>query len=161
MRNVLIAVAFLALIGVIVIYALTQDAKPPVEVPGNGNGTVDGGMPVPDITYVNASENDIVVTSPDVYEAIDRTFTISGKARGPWYFEASFPFEVRDDNGGLLLQTHAEAQGEWMTTEFVPFARTVTIPGSYTGPATLILRKDNPSGLPEHDASVTFPITIK
>jgi len=33
--------------------------------------------------------------------------------------------------------------------------------GGYTGPATLILIRDNPSGLPEHDDSLPIPIVIR
>lgn len=44
-----------------------------------------------------------------------------------------------------------------MTEEFVPFTATLrfTSPG---GHGTLILRKDNPSGLPEHDDALVIPV---
>ena len=111
-------------------------------------------------TYMNADENMIRVTTPQPGAIVPSTFTVSGQARGNWYFEASFPLEVVDRNGAQLLILPVQAQGEWMTTEFVPFTTQIIVP-NYKGAATLVLHKDNPSGLPENDASVSIPITIQ
>ena len=113
------------------------------------------------ITYSNASANDVVVTNPTPGAVTGKTFTVTGKARGTWYFEASFPVRVLDANGKVLATGIAQAQGDWMTTEFVPFKVNITVPNSYMGKATLVLQKDNPSGLPEKEASVSFPFTIE
>lgn len=115
----------------------------------------------PPITYENATVDNIVVDLPFPGAVTGKEFKVIGKARGTWYFEASFPVEVLDKNGKSLWIGPAQAQGEWMTENFVPFEVTVKVPQSYIGPATLVLRKDNPSGLPEHDASISFPITIE
>jgi hypothetical protein len=48
-----------------------------------------------------------------------------------------------------------------MTEEFVPFKLQVRVPESYIGPATIILKKDNPSGEVQFDASISFPINIE
>lgn len=112
------------------------------------------------ITYTNASSSLIVVDSPTPGAIVGKQFTISGKARGNWFFEASFPVQVFDQYNNVLVNTFATAQGDWMTVNFVPYTVTITIPGGYTGPATLVLHKDNPSGLPANDASISFPITI-
>ncbi len=112
-------------------------------------------------TYTNATPDDIVVTLPFPGAVTGKSFSVTGKARGPWYFEASFPVVVVDKEGAILDQKPAQAQGEWMTTEFVDFKVELTVPESYIGPATLILKKDNPSGEPERDASVSFPFTIE
>jgi len=112
-------------------------------------------------TYLNASNDLIVVESPSPGAVTGKEFLVVGVARGYWFFEASFPIEVVDKDGKLLVSTFATAQGEWMTENFVPFRAEVKAPVSYIGPATLILRKDNASGLPEHDASISFPITIE
>lgn len=113
------------------------------------------------IVYKNATANNIVVTNPTPGAVTGKSFTVTGKARGPWYFEASFPVRVLDKDGKQLAIAVAQAQGEWMTTEFVPFSVNITVPQSYIGPATLELQKDNPSGLPENDASISFPFTIE
>lgn len=112
-------------------------------------------------TYTNATPDNIVVTNPFPGAVTGKEVQVMGKARGPWYFEASFPVTLLDKDGNILDQKPAQAQGEWMTTEFVPFSVTLTAPQSYIGPATLVLKNDNPSGLPEKDKSVSFPITIE
>jgi hypothetical protein len=48
-----------------------------------------------------------------------------------------------------------------MTTEFVPYKAEVVLPESYIGEATLVLKKDNPSGMAENDASAEFNITVE
>jgi len=113
------------------------------------------------ITYVNASEDLIKVELPFPGAVTGKSFSVIGKARGNWFFEASFPVLVLDKNRKELAVGIAQAQGEWMTTNFVPFRAEIKAPESYIGPATLVLIKDNPSGLPEHDASISFPITIE
>ncbi|MES2306540.1 MAG: Gmad2 immunoglobulin-like domain-containing protein [Gemmatimonadota bacterium] len=87
--------------------------------------------------------------------------TVEGKARGPWFFEASFPVYLLDAKGDTIAATPAHAIGEWMTTEFVPFKATLSfsLPASKTG--TLILSKDNPSGLPEHAAELRVPVRFQ
>jgi hypothetical protein len=113
------------------------------------------------IIYKNASADKVVVTNPTPGAVTGKSFTVTGKARGTWYFEASFPVEVRDKNGTVLAKGVAQAQGDWMTEDFVPFKVDLTVPNSYIGPATLVLHKDNPSGLPQNEASVTIPFTIE
>lgn len=113
------------------------------------------------ITYTNSSTDLITVLSPTPGSVTGKVFTLMGEARGNWYFEASFPVTVLDADGAVLVETYATAQGEWMTTEFVPYMSEITIPEDYIGPATLVLKKDNASGLPEHDASISFPFVIE
>lgn len=116
----------------------------------------------PTIIYTNASADMIRMEVPFPGAVVGKEFRAVGEARGNWYFEASFPLEVLDKDGNRLFQTYATAQGEWMTTQFVPFmSEPIIIPATYIGPATLVLHKDNPSGLPEHDASISFPIIIE
>lgn len=87
---------------------------------------------------------------------------LTGKARGNWYFEASFPVEIRDASGKVIAQHYAEAQSDWMTTEFVAFKSTVTFPAQPAGSkGTVVFHKDNPSGLPENDKSVHIPIVFQ
>lgn len=100
------------------------------------------------IRAVNVSPNQ-QITSP---------LTVRGEARGNWYFEASFPMELRDGNGKLIVQAPAQAIGEWMTAEFVPFSSTLTFAKPSTATGTLILHNDNPSGLPENDRWISIPV---
>lgn len=103
----------------------------------------------------------VAVLVPTHNQTVSQTFTVSGKAPGAWYFEASFPIQVRDQNERVIGRAHGNAQGDWMTTDLVSFSATVNIEGNYQGLATLILLRDNPSGLPENDDSVSIPIRIQ
>lgn len=104
----------------------------------------------------------IIVGSPVPNQSLSSPSVISGKARGYWFFEASFPIELRDMKGNVLETIVAQAQGEWMTTDFVPFTASLifTKPASPM-PAVLVFKKDNPSGLPENDDSIEIPVTIQ
>ncbi len=114
------------------------------------------------ISYHNASAHDITVELPFPGAVVGKEFNVVGEARGRWYFEASFPVDLRKPNGEVLVQHYAQAQDEWMTEDFVPFkADFVVLDQTYIGPAILTLHRDNPSGLPEHDASISFPITVE
>jgi len=111
-------------------------------------------------TVPAAKDDLIVVDTPLPYSSIQSPLVISGKARGNWYFEASFPVKLYDANKTLLAQAPAQAQGEWMTTSYVPFSITLTFATSTTPTGTLVLEKDNPSGLPEHDNQLEIPVTF-
>ncbi len=113
------------------------------------------------ISYKNATSNLITVDTPLPDALVTKNFTVSGKARGTWYFEATFPLSLVSNSGTVITTAIARANTDWMTEDFVPFTANFILKNSYTGPATLILRNDNSSGLPEKDASISFPIVIK
>jgi hypothetical protein len=106
-------------------------------------------------------EDLIVVENPRAREEISSPLFISGKVRGYWFFEASFPIELVDENNNLIAQTIAQAKGEWMTEDFVPFEATLNFVNPKTNKGFLIFRKDNPSGLKEHDDELRVPILFK
>jgi hypothetical protein len=103
----------------------------------------------------------IQLQKPQPGAVIGATLELQGIARGYWYFEASFPFEVRDAAGTLVYESYVQAQDEWMTEDFVPFQGTYELPQELSGKGTLILKKDNPSGLPQHDDSLEIPVIFE
>jgi hypothetical protein len=115
---------------------------------------------VPSITYINASADKILIETPEPAAIVEQTLDVTGSARGNWFFEASFPIEVLDMSSNVLTTTIAQAQADWMTENFVPFLASISIPSDYTGPAIIVLRRNNVSGLPEYDASASFPVMI-
>ncbi len=127
------------------------------------NATSVGSNPANVVKYTNATVDMIQVELPFPGAVVGKDFSVLGKARGNWFFEASFPIEVLDKNGKSLAIGIAQPQNgeDWMTTNFVNFKADIQVPQTYIGPATLVLRKDNPSGLSEHDASIYFPIVIE
>ncbi len=107
------------------------------------------------------SESDSIrITSPQPGQIVTSPLRITGEAPGTWYFEASFPIHLQDATGKTLVSTTASAQSDWMTTSLVPFQAQLTIPATFSGPATLVFAKDNPSDLPANAGSVQIPITV-
>jgi len=111
-------------------------------------------------TYINATSGVISVETPTPDSVTGKEFEVRGVARG-WYFEGSFPVEIRDMNGEVLVAVPAQAQSDWMTSDPVRFIAKIKVPTTYIGKVTIVLKKDNPSGLPQYDASMSFPITIE
>jgi hypothetical protein len=136
---------FLAVLLVLPFLLLGCGKEPASEAPAD----------VPDA----ASEkmDNVRVTSPAGGSTITSPVTITGEARGTWFFEASFPVRIVDDQGQQVGIGVAQAEGEWMTTDFVPFSATVEYSTNATQGA-LLLKKDNPSGEPQYDAQIAIPV---
>ncbi|KKT41183.1 MAG: hypothetical protein UW30_C0011G0014 [Candidatus Giovannonibacteria bacterium GW2011_GWA2_44_13b] len=109
-------------------------------------------------TSSGQADNMIRVSSPKPGEAIQSPVHIEGEARGNWYFEASFPGRVLDANGKILGLMPIQAQGDWMTTEFVPFKADLPFSTPATNTGFVVLQKDNPSGLPQNEDERRIPI---
>jgi hypothetical protein len=107
-------------------------------------------------------KNDLIaVDNPRLNQAIESPLFAKGQARGNWYFEASFPVKVIDDNNFILGIMPAQALGDWMTTDFVPFSVTMPFSVPSTPNGKVVFQKDNPSGLPENDAELVVPVSFK
>lgn len=106
-------------------------------------------------------EGALRVSSPVTDMVVSSPLVVTGEARGMWYFEANFPVTLLDADGKPVVSSYAQAQGEWMTEQFVPFRTelTFTAPASATG--TLVLEKANPSGLPEHAGELRIPVRFQ
>lgn len=105
----------------------------------------------------------IRLDSPRPNQIIKSPLTVTGQARGNWFFEASFPVVLVNWDGLIIAQGIAQAKSEWMTTDFVPFEATLIFDvdkNAYSNRASLILQKDNPSGLPEHDDALEIPVLL-
>ena len=103
----------------------------------------------------------IRVTAPKANDFVSSPLTVAGEARGMWYFEASFPFELLDAKGARIAQGVATAEDEWMTENFVPFRAELRYAGTPVGVGTLVFHRDNPSGLPENDAELRLPVRFE
>ena len=111
----------------------------------------------------NAPEkNDLVrLTSFKPGSLVKSPLFVQGLARGYWFFEASFPVKIYDKNSKLLGTGIAQAQSDWMTEEFVPFQAMLEFEIPITKEGTLVLEKDNPSGLAEHVDELRVPIRFQ
>ena len=102
----------------------------------------------------------INVTSPKNNEELKDIITVEGEALGTWFFEAVFPISIEDMNRNTIASSFVTAEENWMTDLPVKFRGAIDVPDDFSGKAVLILKKDNPSGLPEKDSRVEIPISI-
>ena len=106
----------------------------------------------------------IQVEAPIPNGSVKNHLIVTGKARGSWYFEASFPIYIYDADGLELgitkAQAHPPVRGDWMTEDFVPFMADLEFKKPTTPTGTLVLKKDNASGLPEHDVELRVPVNF-
>jgi hypothetical protein len=106
----------------------------------------------------------VSVVSPRTGSRVTMPLSVSGSARGQWFFEGSFPLELLAEDGRSIARGNVNAVGEWMTTDFVPFKATLTLDpasASYQGAATLVLKKDNPSDDRSRDDSLRMPLILR
>jgi hypothetical protein len=99
------------------------------------------------------ADDAIILDAPLPGATVRSPLTVRGKARGTWFFEASFPLILTDWDGRIIAQVPAQAKGDWMTTDWVPFEATLTftVDTTVSNRGALTLRKDNPSGDPKRD----------
>ncbi len=124
---------------------------------------------VPVVSYSGGADRDVIrLDSLAAGDEISSPLEISGRARGTWYFEASFPVSVVDWDGLIIGEGYATAQGDWMTEEFVPFTATVEFapreriaPGTYNARGAVILHNANASGEPKRDMAIEIPIVFR
>lgn len=102
----------------------------------------------------------IIVHEPKQNDMITSPLIIRGEARGTWYFEARFPVALEDENGEIIATGTAEAEGEWMTENFVPFVATLTYVSEEEQSGVLVLQNDNPSGLSENAHELRVPVIL-
>ena len=109
-----------------------------------------------------ATKDDLIVLeSPLTKDAITSPLVVKGKARGNWFFEGSFPVTLVNWDGLIIAEGYATAQGEWMTTEYVPFEGTITFDRPDTQVSDggwFILKKNNAGGEPQLDNALEVEI---
>ncbi|HXK37353.1 MAG TPA: Gmad2 immunoglobulin-like domain-containing protein [Candidatus Paceibacterota bacterium] len=117
----------------------------------------------PTATATPLADDMVQLDEPLPGAVVSSPMTVRGRARGNWFFEASFPVVLTDWDGRILAAVPAQAQGEWMTTDWVPFEVVVVFEAdtSVSSRGALILKKDNPSGLPENDDSREITVFFK
>ncbi len=137
------------------LYPIMESYPPRCATPDGRSFTQDIGNELDKIDKIQAE-------NPRPNQMITSPLTIVGQARGMWFFEASFPIKLLDSNNNVIATGIAQAQGEWMTENFVPFTATLQFAPQTIGSAgTLILQKDNPSGDPQRDESLRIPIRFQ
>lgn len=115
--------------------------------------------------HIDSKSDLIRLDTPVPNDTISSTLTITGEARGYWFFEASFPIVLIDWDGRVIAEHYATADGDWMTEDFVPFTAELEFENPYQNGdpdfmrrGTLIFKRDNPSDLPENDDALEIPV---
>lgn len=163
-QTILIAIALLLTTAVVLFFvSQTQAPTEPIvidEAPTEDNRPEQPSEPSeePEVIEPTSYKDLIRVDSPVSNSVIQSPVSISGQARGNWFFEASFPVQVVDGNGTVIGNGIAQADGEWMTTEYVPFMVSVTFSTPTTDSGEIVLEKQNASGLPENADEFRIPI---
>jgi len=114
----------------------------------------------PAASSFTALQGEVIINSPQPNEVVKSPLTVSGQARGNWFFEANIPVKLTDDNNNIIASAGGHSQGEWMTENLVPFSANLTFETEASN-GFLVISKDNPSGLPQNDASVSIPVRFK
>ncbi|MGE5298268.1 MAG: Gmad2 immunoglobulin-like domain-containing protein [Acidobacteriaceae bacterium] len=103
---------------------------------------------------------DVVVDSPKEGDLVKSPLTITGKAKGNWFFEAVMPVTLKDQNGKVLAKTQLRAQGDWMTSDYVNFTGELKFAQPSTDYGVIIIEPDNPSGQ-QDDRSASVSVRFK
>jgi hypothetical protein len=113
-------------------------------------------------TETKTDDNDkVAVLDVPLKDAkITTPVTVTGTAPAFWFFENSFPVQVQDSAGKVLGAGQANPITESLPEGMTPFHAEVEFDKPATPTGTLLLKADNPSGLPENDYSVKIPVTF-
>jgi len=177
-KKILIFLIIIVVLGATAYFTMFKPGEVPITDINNFEECISAGYPVlesyprqcktPDgKTFTEDIGNElekldlISVSNPRPNQTIQSPIVIEGEARGFWFFEADFPVKLLDGNGNLLAQDIARAQSDWMTEDFVPFKAELYFQAPITEKGTLILEKDNPSGLPENADELRIPVKFK
>jgi hypothetical protein len=101
----------------------------------------------------------VSIFQPLAATVISSPLEVLGQAPGNWFFEATLPVKLLAADGEIIVAHYAEAQSDWMTEDLVPFKATLEFATTATS-GYLVISKDNPSGLPENDASFQIPVNF-
>ena len=154
MKNIIIIIVGAILVFLVITRLGDRPVDPVVETPTEST------LPETKITSLKGVE--IFVDNPRPGYIVTSPLTVHGRAPGNWFFEANAGITLTDWDGLIIAEGYIMAEGDWMTTDYVPFTGTIT----FTKPAygergTLIFKKDNPSGEPQFDDSAEMMIKFQ
>jgi hypothetical protein len=106
------------------------------------------------------NKKDIIDTCPNPNQEVCSPIAVTGKAKGPWFFEGSFPIRLVDAQGKELAASSAKAIGDWTTPDFVKFEGNLEYEVTKATKATIILQNANPSGDPKTAKRKEIPVML-
>jgi uncharacterized coiled-coil protein SlyX len=108
--------------------------------------------------YTSQKGVSVLVFTPAKNATLSSPVAVVGEVPGNWSFEAQFPIQLKDSSGNVIAQSPARLLGNWQTTQQVAFSVQLTYTKAVSGSGTLVLQKDNPSGLDKNSDSVSIPV---
>jgi Sporulation and spore germination/Immunoglobulin-like domain of bacterial spore germination len=102
--------------------------------------------------------NETRLVRPAGGEVLSSPYTINGTMPGSWFFEATARMELYDSSGYMLASGPVQAVSDWMVEGPVEFTGRLEFSKPSTATGTLVLRNDNPSGLPENEKKEVYPV---
>jgi len=159
-------IVFILVLYTILIFDIGRK-KPAEDITNNSNNGTSS------ISIDGVYRNLIKINNPKSFDIISSPVTVTGSARGNWFFEASFPIQVFNYEDEQIGGGIATAKGDWMTTDFVPFEGIINFSATTTISNQIVsnqigddslssgyirFMKDNPSGLPEFDDHFDIPV---
>lgn len=114
------------------------------------------------VYYSTSTAMDMIkIYNPPMNTTVRSPLTVTGVARGTWFFEGSAPLLLVDMNGNIIAQSTIIAQNNWQTTDYIAYLAALPYPPQPSGSnGVMILKKDNPSGLSKNDAWVEVLVTF-
>ena len=154
MKNLLIVI-----IGALIAFFILSKTSPKEQVPI----VEDGGIVVPAETKITSLKGvEIFLSEPQIGGGISSPLVVKGRAPGNWFFEASAPVVLTNWDGLIIAEGYMTAEGDWMTTDYVPFMGTIDfVKPDYGERGTIIFQKDNPSGESQFDDAAEINVIFK
>ena len=140
------------------------DGKTFTEGEESSNGMAASGLPesvASQITYNQASGDQIKITLPFPGAKTGSVFTVRGAAVLEWFVNEVFPLVILDAEGTVLVNGMATGDFTKASNGLVPYAGEITLPPTFKGPAILVVLKGTESGsIEDTHPYAMFPIEI-
>lgn len=98
----------------------------------------------------------IILEYPNSESKISSPLIVQGHARGTWFFEGDFPVYLLNTNNEVIGQGLASAKEPWMTEEYIPFNAVIKFNKEHFTAGSLILKKDDPSGITSDEYKINI-----
>ncbi|MDP3958055.1 MAG: Gmad2 immunoglobulin-like domain-containing protein [bacterium] len=114
--------------------------------------------PVKALTTVESYSFELI--QPEIGNTVARPVFVKGRARGSWFSGGVFPVKVLDENGALIGQGKAKADGTSVNDSFVYFMGYIPASLPANGRAIVVFTAANPSRLPELERELMVRVVL-